>query len=153
MKINSDFRDLLQVFNVAGIRYLVVGGYAVMAYTEPRYTKDLDLWIDPVEENARAVLRSLTTFGAPTSEVSPADLTEPDVFYQIGVDPVRIDLMTSVTGLDFTAAWDRRTLVDFGGVQASVLSREDLITAKRASGRPQDRLDARRLARSARLKS
>lgn len=97
-----------------------------MVYTEPRYTKDLDLWIEPVEVNARAVVQALTRFGAPSGSVSAADLTEPDVFFQLGVDPVRVDLLTSVTGLDFAPAWEHRLMVDFGGVTAPVLSREAL---------------------------
>src|SRR3954451_24474497 len=105
MKINSDFKDLLRSLNAAGIRYLIVGGYAVMVHTEPRYTNDLDIWIDRDEQNARALLRALAEFGAPTGEVTPADLTEPEVFFQIGIEPVRIDILTSVAGLVFEAAW------------------------------------------------
>lgn len=147
MKVNSDFRDLLRDFNAGGVRYLIVGGYAVMVYTEPRYTKDLEVWIDPVEANARAVLTALARFGAPTTGVEPGDLTQPEVIFQIGVDPIRVDVMTSVTGLVFQDAWTRRVEVDFGGVRAPVVSREDLIAAKRASVRPGDRRDARRLER------
>jgi hypothetical protein len=83
MKINSDFKDLLRSLNAAGIRYLIVGGYAVMVHTEPRYTKDLDIWIDRDDQNARSLLRALAEFGAPTASVTPADLIEPDVFFQI----------------------------------------------------------------------
>jgi hypothetical protein len=95
VKINSDFRDLLQSSNAAGARYLIVGGYAVMVHTEPRYTKDLDIWIEPELENARLVLAALKVFGAPTEDVSESDFTELDVFFQIGIDPVRIDIMTT----------------------------------------------------------
>jgi predicted nucleotidyltransferase len=100
MKINSDFRDLLRDLNAAGVRYLIVGGYAVMVHTEPRYTKDLDLWTEP-ESNARFLLAALAEFGAPTKDMQAADFTEPEVFFHIGVGPVRIDIMTSVPGLDF----------------------------------------------------
>jgi len=126
MKVNSDFKDLLRNLNEAGVRYLIVGGYAVMVYTEPRYTKDLDLWIEPTEPNARILLTALAQFGAPTQDISPGDFTEPDVFFQIGVEPVRVDLMTSVPGLDFLMAWERRTIVDFGGESAPVLCREEV---------------------------
>ncbi len=85
MKINSDFRDLLRSFNVAGVRYLIVGGYAVMVHTEPRYTKDLDLWIDAVEDNARRMIGTLNEFGVPTTDVQPSDFTEPEVLFQIGI--------------------------------------------------------------------
>jgi hypothetical protein len=145
MKINSDFRDLLQKFNAAGVRYLIVGGYAVMVHTEPRYTKDLEIWIEPEQANARSVLSALAALGAPTDSVQESDFTEPEVFFQIGIEPVRIDVMTSVKGLAFRSAWDRKAVVDFGGVSAPVLCREDIIAAKLASGRLQDRRDARQL--------
>ena len=80
---------------MAGVRYLIVGGYAVMVHTEPRYTKDLDVWIEPTESNARALFVALANFGAPTTDVVPTDFMEPDVFFQIGVEPVRVDIMTS----------------------------------------------------------
>ena len=145
MKINSDFKDLLRSLNAAGIRYLIVGGYAVMVHTEPRYTKDLDIWIERDEQNARSLLRALAEFGAPIGEVKPADLTEPEVFFQIGIEPVRFDILSSVAGLVFEAAWNRRIEVDFGGDTAPVLCREDILAAKIAAGRPIDLEDARNL--------
>jgi hypothetical protein len=108
VKINSDFRDLLRNLNAAGVSYLVVGGYAVMVHTEPRYTKDLDLWIKPELNNAQALLAALFEFGAPVAGVTPEDFTEPEVFFQIGVDPVRVDILTSVLGLEFDEAWERK---------------------------------------------
>jgi predicted nucleotidyltransferase len=145
VKINSDFRDLLQNLNAAGVRYLIVGGYAVMVHSEPRYTKDLDVWIEADEANAGRLFAALAEFGAPMQDYQPSDFTTPDTFFQIGIDPVRIDILTSVRGLEFPQAWARSVAVDFGGVPAPVLSRQDLIAAKLASGRPQDRRDARRL--------
>jgi predicted nucleotidyltransferase len=147
MKINSDFKDLLRDLNAAGVRYLIVGGYAVMIYTEPRYTKDLDLWIEPIESNARGLLAALARFGAPTKDVSAADFTEPEVFFQIGVEPVRIDIMTSVPGLDFRSAWSRKILVDFGGESAPVLCRHDVLLSKLAAGRVRDQKDVKSLRR------
>jgi hypothetical protein len=145
MEINSDFRDLLRNLNAAGVRYLIVGGYAVMVHTEPRYTKDLDVWIESERDNARRLLEALSAFGAPIAGVTADDFTEPEVFFQIGVDPVRVDIMTSITGLDFETAWGRRIEVDFGGVPAPVLCRADILAAKIASGRVRDRRDARHL--------
>jgi hypothetical protein len=145
MKINSDFRDMLRELNAAGVRYLIVGGYAVMVHTEPRYTKDLDLWIEPIESNARKLFVALSKFGAPTSDIQPSDFIEPEVFFQIGMDPVRIDIMTSVTGLEFGPAWNRRVTVDFGGESAPVLCRADLLQSKIAAGRIRDRRDAKKL--------
>jgi hypothetical protein len=90
MKISSDYRDLLSIFNAAGVRYLIVGGYAVMIHTEPRFTKDLDLRVDRSSANAQALFKALAQFGAPLKGLLPADFTEPDVFYQIGMEPVRM---------------------------------------------------------------
>jgi hypothetical protein len=148
VKINSDFRDLLRSLNAAGVKYLVVGGYAVMVHTEPRYTKDLGLWIEAELGNARLLLAALSEFGAPIAGVRPEDFTEPEIFFQIGVDPVRVDILTSVLGLDFETAWSRKIVVDFSGVEAPVLCREDILAAKIASGRARDRRDARELRRN-----
>ena len=95
MKINSDYRDLLQSLNEERVRYLVVGGYAWMVHREPRYTKDLDVWVEPEHGNAVCLLRALERFGAPTAHISASDFVAPEVFFQIGVEPVRIDVMTS----------------------------------------------------------
>jgi hypothetical protein len=124
MKISSDYKDLLKNLNAAGVRYLIVGGYAVMIYTEPSFTKDLDLWVDPSEHNAQALFRALAQFGAPLHGIRPADFTEPEVFYQMGVDPVRIDILTSLPGLGFASAWERRLVVDFDGEPVSVRARD-----------------------------
>jgi hypothetical protein len=148
MKINSDFKDLLRDLNAAGVRYLIVGGYAVMTYAEPRYTKDLDVWIDPVEPNAERLFVALAQFGAPTQDIRPSDFIEPEVFFQIGVEPVRIDIMTSVPGLDFDAAWECKAIVDFGGESAPVLCREDVVKSKVAAGRTRDWQDVKRLGRN-----
>jgi len=145
MRISSDYKDLLRNLNAAGVRYLIVGGYAVMIYTEPSFTKDLDLWVDPSERNAQALFRALAQFGAPLQGIRPADFTESEVFYQMGVDPVRIDVLTSLPGLDFASAWKRRLVVDFDGEPAAVISREDLIDSKKVTGRARDRKHTRSL--------
>ena len=119
-----------------------------MMYTEPRFTKDLDVWVEPTHENASNVLRALAEFGAPVGNLSVPDFMEPSHIYQIGVNPVRIDIIMNIPGVEFSEAWIRRNVVDIGGQSASFLSKEDLITAKRAAGRPQDRLDLRRLLKS-----
>lgn len=95
MKINSGFRELLRSLNAAGVRYLIAGGYAVQVHTEPRYTKDLDIWVEPAEHNAIALFAALSKFGAPTKGLLPSAFTEPDIFFQIGIEPVRVNIMTS----------------------------------------------------------
>lgn len=140
--MNSDFSDLLQCLNSCQAEYLVVGGYAVIAYAEPRFTKDLDVWVRPTAENAERVYRALAEFGAPLSGLTVQDLATPGLVYQIGVPPVRVDILMSVDGVDFDEAWPGRGWINFGEVSGWVIGREALIKNKLASGRPQDLLDA-----------
>lgn len=147
MWLNSDFDDLLRLFNTYQVRYLVIGGYAVIRYTEPRYTKDLDLWIATDVENARAVFEALREFGAPLVGLTEADFSEEGFFYQMGVPPLRVDIMMGIPGVEFDAAWPQREEVDFDGLRIPFVSRQDLIAAKQASARPQDLIDVQALSR------
>ena len=142
MFVNSDFSDLLRTFNDRHVRYLVIGGYALVQYAEPRFTKDLDLWISTDRDNARAVFAALAEFGAPLNGMTEKDFAEEGYFYQIGVPPLRIDILMGIPGLQFNEAWEHRNEFDFGDLPVPFISRADLITAKRAAGRPQDLLDA-----------
>ncbi|MCB0052478.1 MAG: nucleotidyltransferase [Caldilinea sp.] len=148
MFINSDFSDLLRLFTNNGVRYLVIGGYAVIQHAEPRFTKDLDLWISTDSANASAVFRALREFGAPLSGMTEADFSEEGYFYQVGVPPVRVDILMGIPGVQFEDAWNRRIEVEFGDLAVAFISRQDLITAKLASGRPQDLIDADILSQS-----
>jgi hypothetical protein len=143
--MNSDFKDLLRIFNAHNVRYLVVGGYAVMKYTEPRYTKDLDVWVEATPSNAHAVFAALREFGAPLRKVSAADFAQEGSIYQMGRPPARVDVLTSIEGLRFIDAWPNRVATDFGGIPAHIISRSDLLVNKRALGRPQDQLDVHNL--------
>jgi len=143
----SDFSDVLQCLNACGAKYLVVGAHAVMRYTEPRATKDLDLWIENSSQNARRVYRGLRRFGAPLDQITPADLEEPEMILQIGVAPVRVDILSSLPGMSFADAWQHRESVLWEGVEAPFISRNDLVRAKKLAGRPSDREDLRRLQR------
>ncbi|PKN90642.1 MAG: hypothetical protein CVU44_23100 [Chloroflexi bacterium HGW-Chloroflexi-6] len=142
MFVNSDFSDLLQIFNDNHVKYLVIGGYAVIQYGEPRFTKDLDLWISTDIANAEAVYKALKEFGAPLTEMSVDDFSEEGYFYQMGVPPVRVDVLMGIPGATFEKCWSRRQIVDFDGLKVNFISKQDLVTAKRASGRPQDLIDA-----------
>jgi len=146
MFVNSDFTDLLKLFSDNNVRYLVIGGYAVIQYAEPRYTKDLDLWISTDTANAASVYAALRAFGAPLAGLTEDDFSEEGYFYQLGVPPMRVDILMGIPGLEFDQAWNRRVEIDFDGLMVSFISKEDLIAAKRASGRPQDLIDANTLA-------
>jgi Nucleotidyl transferase of unknown function (DUF2204) len=147
MLTNRDFKDLLSTFNAHGVEYLVVGAHALAAHGHVRATKDLDVWVRPVPENAPRVIAALNAFGAPTHTLTEADFSTPGITFQIGVEPVRIDVITAVDGITFEPAWEHRVSADYGGEPVSVLSREDLIRNKLASARPQDLADVAALER------
>jgi len=142
LQMSSDFEELLSIFNDHEVRYLIVGGYAVMLYTEPRYTKDLDLWIETSAENASRVFRALARFGAPLSGLSAADFASEGFFYQLGLPPVRVDILMSIDGVRFADAWPNRHQSAFGTQPAWFIGRADLLRNKRASGRHVDLHDA-----------
>jgi predicted nucleotidyltransferase len=148
MFVNSDFTDLLKIFNDNNVRYLVIGGYAVIQYAEPRYTKDLDLWISTDTTNATSVYKALREFGAPLANLTADDFAEEGYFYQMGVPPVRVDILMGIPGVAFEAAWQKRVEVDFDGLMVAFIAKEDLIAAKLASGRPQDLIDAKLLSKA-----
>lgn len=139
--MNQDFVDRLSSFTAAEVRFLVVGAYAVGLHARPRATGDLDLWVDPTSENAARAFRALRAFGAPLDRIDERTLTAPDTVLQIGVPPRRIDLLTSLTGVEFTAAWAGRVRRDIGGVACDFIGRDDLIRNKRALGRARDLAD------------
>ncbi len=147
MFVNSDFSDLLQIFNANRVKYLVIGDYAVVQYAEPRYTKDLDVWISTDAANAEAVFKSLREFGTPLEELTAKDFAEEGFFFQKGIPPIRVDILMGIPGVQFEECWQRRNDVDFDGLLVSFISKKDLIVAKRASDRPQDLIDADSLSK------
>lgn len=149
MAESPDFKELLREFNEAQVEYLIVGGYAVMKYTEPRFTKDLDVWIRNSAENAVKVYEALARFGAPLQKdkLAPPDFEADDMTYQIGIAPMRVDILTHVSGLDFADAWPNRVPSTFFGVPVQFISLGDLITNKKASGRSSDLEQLEQLAR------
>ena len=151
MLASSDFRELLKLFEKHNIRYLVVGGYAVMKYSEPRFTKDLDIWIATDPENAHCVYEALKEFGAPLAGLTANDFVQKEYFYQMGRPPLRIDIMMSIPGIEFDEAWQHRKAVELDDHKILFISRSDLIRAKEASGRPQDKIDIERLQEAERL--
>ena len=142
MFVNSDFSDLLRIFNDRNVRYMVIGEYAVVQYAEPRFTKDLDVLIGTDIANTEAVYNALREFGAPLAGLTPKDFAEEGFFFQMGVPPVRVDVLMGIPGIQFEECWDRRMEVDFDGLKVIFISKQDLIASKRAAGRPQDLIDA-----------
>ena len=152
MALNKDFEDLLHLFNAARVKYLVVGAYAVIYYTEPRYTKDLDIWIQPTPQNAEKVYDALRRFGAPVKDLTLNDLTNPTMVYQLGVAPNRIDILMGIGAISFDHAWKNRQVSSYGRERIHLLSQGDLIRAKKAANRPQDRVDLQILSQATKKK-
>lgn len=148
MQIYSDFKDILRAFNEFNVEYLIIGGYAVTFHAEPRYTKDLDLWVRANRENSKVLFQALQAFGAPLVNLNEDSFAEEGFFYQIGVIPVRVDIVLSVSGVQFQEAWEKRVEADLDDVKVYFMSKEDLILSKLAAGRPQDIIDAQLLALS-----
>ena len=141
--MNEDFTDLLRSLVKEEVRFLVVGAYAMAAHGVPRATGDIDIWVAADDANAARVFRALAQFGAPVGALglSALDFAAPDSVVQIGLPPRRIDILTGVSGIGFDAAWDRRASFRFADVTVPVVGRDDLITNKRAAGRPKDLAD------------
>jgi hypothetical protein len=139
--MNRDFAEMLDALSVAGADFLIVGAHALAAHGRPRATGDLDLWVRPTAENAQRVWSALTAFGAPLGDLTVIDLSTKDVVFQIGIEPARIDILTSLTALAFEEAWSRRDRFEIEGRMLPFLSRDDLIRNKAALGRPRDLAD------------
>jgi hypothetical protein len=145
--VNQDFVDLLRAFCDQRVEHLIVGAHALAAHGHVRATKDLDVWIRPTPENAARTYRALAAFGAPLVDLQEEDLAIPGTVFQIGVAPVRIDILTRIDAVEFDEAWREKVPASLGGVSTAVLSKELLIKNKRASGRLQDLADVERLER------
>jgi hypothetical protein len=147
VSINPDFRDLFAALNDAGAKYLLVGGYALAVHAAPRFTRDLDVWVESSPANAARVMAALRAFGAPLESLAEADLARADIVFQMGLPPNRIDLVTGIDGVGFDEAWPARVSTTYGDQDVPVIGRAHLVANKRATGRPQDALDADLLER------
>jgi len=139
--VNPDLREFIKSLNASRVRYLVVGGYAVAFHGHPRYTKDLDVWIEANPQNAARVIKALERFGFGSLGLTPSDFTTPDQIIQLGNPPNRIDVLTSLKGVVFASCYAARIRVVVDGVTANVIDLRNLKRNKRAAGRPQDLAD------------
>lgn len=147
MKLDKDFNEFVTLFVASDVRFLIVGGYALAAHGLPRATGDLDVWVWINPENAAKVRSALEEFGFSGLGIMTDDFNRTDSIVQLGYPPYRIDILTSINGVEFDAAWDNRLVVDLDGVEVPFISRRDLIVNKRAVGRPQDVADVERLTK------
>jgi hypothetical protein len=145
--MNRHFVEMLSALSDAGADYLVIGAHALAAHGYTRGTKDLDIWVRPTPQNAARVWRALIEFGAPLEQLTVDDLSTPGTICQIGVDPARIDFLTSPAGVDFDESWQRRVNVEVNDRDFPFISKDDLIASKRAAGRPNDLRDIEELER------
>ena len=146
--MHSDLLDILRAFSRYQVEYLIIGGYAVAFHAEPRFTKDLDIFVRASSANAPRVFNALRSFGAPLIGLTTQDFEQEGYFYQMGAPPVRVDILMSISGVTFEDAWARRVEATLGDISAFFIAREDLIAAKKAAGRPQDLLDVETLISS-----
>jgi hypothetical protein len=147
--LNPDYRDMLSALSEEGVEFLLVGGYALAAHGLPRATGDLDVWVNPTSANARRTWCALARFGAPLDQVNEGDFATCGIVFQIGVVPRRVDVITSIEGVNFGEAWPKRIQVELEGLKIPVIGREDFIRNKRALGRAQDVADVARLEEAA----
>ncbi len=143
--LSQDFKEFIQSLNDNNVRYLVVGGYAVAVHGYPRYTKDIDIWIDRTPENAKRLLQALEDFGFGSLGLTARDFLEPDIIVQLGYPPNRIDILTSLPGVEFEECFAEKITVQIEDLDVYFVGRECLKRTKSASGRPQDLADLENL--------
>jgi hypothetical protein len=145
VELGKDFRELLELLNRHGVRYLAVGGFAVAVHGRPRYTKDLDLWVEVSPENANRLVAVLEDFGFASLGLRAEDFLDPDVVIQLGYEPNRVDFLTKLTGVEFADVYPLRVSTKVGELDVPVIDRASLIANKRALGRPYDLEDTKAL--------
>lgn len=138
MGVPNDFKELLECFNANAVEYLVVGAFARAFHGAPRFTGDIDVLVNPTHENAARVIAALADFGFASLGLVPDDLAKPDQIIQLGVRPIRVDIMTSISGVSWEEAWESREQGLFEGIPAVFIGREQYIRNKRACGRHKD---------------
>jgi hypothetical protein len=143
--LNQDFKEFIQSLNDNAVRYLLVGGYAVALHGYPRYTKDLDIWVDSADENAARIIKALQQFGFGSLDLKESDFTTPDQVVQLGYPPNRIDMLTSLSGVEFSECYASRVVEEIDGVPVSFIDLENLKKNKKATGRHQDLADVENL--------
>ena len=145
MNVEKDFREFIALLNKYKVRYLIIGGFAFSYYAEPRFTKDIDILIDSEGSNAKNLILAIQDFGFKDIELTSADFLTPSQVIQLGIAPLRIDLLTVIKGLDFLELWHNRTTGKYGNIETFFISKQDLIKSKRLSGRKQDLADIEKL--------
>ncbi len=150
MKVEKDYQEFLKLLNKHRVKYCIIGAYAVAFYAKPRYTKDLDIFVEPSVDNAKKILKVLKEFGFGELPITLDDLTKEGNIFQLGYEPIRIDLLTKIEGLQFQEVWKNRVTGDYGTEKVSFIGLDDLIRNKKIAGRPLDKIDIELLEKSRR---
>lgn len=148
--LTEDFKEFLLLLNEEKVDYMIVGGYAVGIYGYPRYTGDIDIWVNPTEKNAKKVLKTLVKFGFGDFQLKTEDFQTKDLVIQLGYPPQRIDILTSVDALDFEESYQHKMVFEMGDLEVNVVGYNELIKNKEATNRLQDRNDVEQLKRKKR---
>lgn len=141
MKVEKDYAELLKLFNKNKVRYCIVGAYAVAFYAKPRYTKDIDILVEPNRENARRIIKSLDEFGFKNLRLTEEDFSQEDKIIQLGYEPLRVDILTSIEGCSFKEIWKNKKTSRYGRQKVFFIGINELIKNKRVSKRRQDKVD------------
>lgn len=145
MVVNKDFKEFIELLNEHKVKYLTVGGYAVSIHGYPRYTKDIDFWIWPNRTNISNLIKAIEEFGFGSLELTQEDFMDPENIIQLGYEPNRIDLLTDIDGVEFENCYEHKSEIDIEGVKVDFININDLIKAKKKTGRLQDLADAENL--------
>ena len=145
MRIERDFKEFIALLNENKVKYLIVGGFAFAFYVEPRYTKDIDIFVEASKENSKKIIAALTAFGFGNIGLKEEDFQKPDQIIQLGYAPVRIDIITSIAGVTFDSAWRNKVEGKYGDIHCFFISKEDLILNKQKAARPRDITDVKKL--------
>ncbi|MEJ2306887.1 MAG: hypothetical protein P8Y62_04105 [candidate division WOR-3 bacterium] len=141
MRTEKDYEEFLNLLNKNKVKYAIVGSFALALYSKPRYTKDLDILIEPEKENIKRLINVLEKFGFKNIDIEEEDLTKKNQILQLGYEPVRLDILTSISGCSFSEIWNNRVKEKYGKTTANFIGKRELIKSKRACGRKQDIAD------------
>ena len=141
MRTEKDYEELLKLFNKNKVKYCIVGAYAVAIYAVPRYTKDIDILIEASKENAQKIIKALNEFGFSSLKLTEKDFVQTEKIIQLGYEPVRVDILTSIEGCDFKEVWENKTKGAYGKQKVFFIGLNELVKNKKASKRKQDKID------------
>jgi len=141
MKVEKDYEDLLRLLNKHKVRYCIVGAYAVAFYARPRYTKDMDILVEPEIDNGRRIVKALNEFGFQSLGLKEEDFSQKGMIIQLGYEPIRVDIITSINGCNFQEVWEKKQTGTYGKEEAFFISRDELIKNKEISNRKQNQVE------------